>query len=194
MRQAGIWDSLGAMLIPAYTLYLLLEQQIQRNHEGLIISAHIHSWGQIMNKKQQDQNHNCNLWGAGSKSTVPVHDFCRHTTKEMGRPLKTPLEHHPLDPLPVSTHGRSQLTPAPREKARNPFTGSCTFCCNTQDMQFLSLGQDDLLEENMAIPPAPVYSSLENPTDRGARQVTVHGVAKSWTWRGTHTGCNISPN
>ena len=25
------------------------------------------------------------------------------------------------------------------------------------------------------------YSCLENPMDRGARQVTVHGVAKSWT-------------
>ena len=26
------------------------------------------------------------------------------------------------------------------------------------------------------------YSRLENPVDRGARWVTVHGVAKSWTW------------
>ena len=26
------------------------------------------------------------------------------------------------------------------------------------------------------------YSCLENPMDRGARQATVHGVAKSWTW------------
>ena len=25
------------------------------------------------------------------------------------------------------------------------------------------------------------YSCLENPMDRGARQATVHGVAKSWT-------------
>ena len=25
------------------------------------------------------------------------------------------------------------------------------------------------------------YSRLENPMDRGARQSTVHGVAKSWT-------------
>ena len=25
------------------------------------------------------------------------------------------------------------------------------------------------------------YSYLENPTDRGALQATVHGVAKSWT-------------
>ena len=25
------------------------------------------------------------------------------------------------------------------------------------------------------------YSPLENPTDRGAWQVTIHGVAKSWT-------------
>ena len=26
------------------------------------------------------------------------------------------------------------------------------------------------------------YSCLENPMDRGARQATVHVVAKSWTW------------
>ena len=26
------------------------------------------------------------------------------------------------------------------------------------------------------------YSCLENPMDRGAWQVTVHGVTKSWTW------------
>ena len=32
-------------------------------------------------------------------------------------------------------------------------------------------GNDNLLQ----------YSCLENPMDRGARQVTVHGVAKSWT-------------
>ena len=25
-------------------------------------------------------------------------------------------------------------------------------------------------------------SCLENPMDRGARQATVHGVTKSWTW------------
>ena len=25
-------------------------------------------------------------------------------------------------------------------------------------------------------------SCLENPMDRGARQSTVHGVTKSWTW------------
>ena len=26
------------------------------------------------------------------------------------------------------------------------------------------------------------YSCLENPTDWGAQQATVHGVTKSWTW------------
>ena len=30
------------------------------------------------------------------------------------------------------------------------------------------------------------YSFLENPTDRGAQWVTVHGVAKSQTWMSTH--------
>ena len=29
------------------------------------------------------------------------------------------------------------------------------------------------------------YSYLENPMDRGARQATVHRVAKSWTWLST---------
>ena len=37
----------------------------------------------------------------------------------------------------------------------------------------------------------PHYSCLENPLDRGAWQVTVPGVAKSWTWytkeKGKHT-------
>ena len=32
------------------------------------------------------------------------------------------------------------------------------------------------------------YSCLENPMDRGAWQSTVHGVTKSWTFLGTHTG------
>ena len=31
-----------------------------------------------------------------------------------------------------------------------------------------------------------LQSCLENPTDRGAWQATVHGVAKSWTWLSTH--------
>ena len=37
-----------------------------------------------------------------------------------------------------------------------------------------SLGQEDALEKEMA-------TCLENPTDRGAWQATVHGVAKSQT-------------
>ena len=31
------------------------------------------------------------------------------------------------------------------------------------------------------------YSCLENPMDGGAWQATVHGVAKSWTWRSNFT-------
>ena len=30
------------------------------------------------------------------------------------------------------------------------------------------------------------YSWLEDPIDRGAWRVTVHGIAKSWTWLSTH--------
>ena len=48
-----------------------------------------------------------------------------------------------------------------------------------QEMWFQSLDQEDPLEEGMAT--HSKYSCLENPIDRGAWRVTVHGVAKSWT-------------
>ena len=38
------------------------------------------------------------------------------------------------------------------------------------------------------------YSCLENSTDRGIWQTTVHGVAKSWTRLSTHTGRQCSHN
>ena len=41
-----------------------------------------------------------------------------------------------------------------------------------QETQVWSPGQEDPLEEGMA-------TCLENPTDRGAWQASVHGVAKS---------------
>ena len=44
-----------------------------------------------------------------------------------------------------------------------------------------SLGQEDPLEKDMATPPSPQCSCLENPMDRGAWWATVHRVAKSWT-------------
>ena len=49
----------------------------------------------------------------------------------------------------------------------------------TQETPVRSLGQEDPLEEEVATH----YSILawENPTDRGACWVTVHGVTKSWT-------------
>jgi len=43
-------------------------------------------------------------------------------------------------------------------------------------MQVRSLGQEDPLEEGMAI--LLQYPCLENPIDRGAWWATVHGVAK----------------
>ena len=49
----------------------------------------------------------------------------------------------------------------------------------TQEMQVRSLGWEDPLEKEMAI-----HSSIlawKNPMDRGAWQVTVHGVTKSRT-------------
>ena len=49
-----------------------------------------------------------------------------------------------------------------------------------QEMQVLSLDQEDLLEEEMA---THSTTYLENPTDRGA---SVHGVAKSWTQLSRH--------
>jgi len=44
-----------------------------------------------------------------------------------------------------------------------------------------SLGQEDSLEEEMATHSAILHSSLKNSMDKGAWQVTVYGVAKSWT-------------
>ena len=49
----------------------------------------------------------------------------------------------------------------------------------TQETWIWSLGGEDSLEEGMAT--TPVFC-LENPTDRGAWQVTVHRVTKSQTW------------
>ena len=49
----------------------------------------------------------------------------------------------------------------------------------TQEIQVLSLGGEDSLEEEMA-----TYCSIlawGNPMDRGARWAAVHGVAKSQT-------------
>ena len=43
-----------------------------------------------------------------------------------------------------------------------------------------SLGQEDPLEEGMAIQ-ARIYSCLENPMDREGWQAVVHSVAKSHT-------------
>ena len=42
-------------------------------------------------------------------------------------------------------------------------------------MQLESLGREDPLEKGMA---THSHSCLENPMDRGAWQVTVHGVAR----------------
>ena len=48
------------------------------------------------------------------------------------------------------------------------------------------MGWVDALEKGMATDPLQ-YSCLENPMDRGALQVTVCGVTKSWTGLSTHT-------
>ena len=49
-----------------------------------------------------------------------------------------------------------------------------------QETQVQSLGCEDPLEKTMATNPLQ-YSCLQNPMDRGAWQVIVHGVAKSQT-------------
>ena len=49
----------------------------------------------------------------------------------------------------------------------------------TQETWVRSLGQEDSLEDRMAIPLQ--YSCLENPMDREAWQATVHGVVNSQT-------------
>ena len=48
-----------------------------------------------------------------------------------------------------------------------------------QETWVQSLGWEDSLEKGDSYPLQ--YSCLENPTDRGAWQATVHGVAKSRT-------------
>ena len=127
-----------------------------------------------MNKKQRDQNHSCNFWKAGRKSTV-LWVISAHTPpRRWAKPLKTSLEHSPLDPLPVATHRRNQLTPAPRKLVLVPPAETFKRC------SFHPWGRT--IGWRREWQSTPVYSSLENPTDRGAWQVTVHGVAKSWTW------------
>ena len=49
-----------------------------------------------------------------------------------------------------------------------------------QEILVQSLGQEDPLEEGIGNPLQ--CSCLENPTDRGGWQATVHRVTKSWTW------------
>ena len=46
-----------------------------------------------------------------------------------------------------------------------------------QEIQVQFLSQEDPLEKGNGNPPQ--YSSLENPIDRGACQVTVHGIARA---------------
>ena len=50
--------------------------------------------------------------------------------------------------------------------------------CNAGDL-VLSRGQEDPLEQGMAM--QLQYSCLENPMDRGAWQVAVHGITNNWT-------------
>ena len=47
------------------------------------------------------------------------------------------------------------------------------------ETQIQSLGREDPLQEGMATHSSVLH--LENPTDRGAWQARVLGVAKSWT-------------
>ena len=49
-----------------------------------------------------------------------------------------------------------------------------------QETWVQSLGQEDLMEREMATHPIQ-NSCLENSMDSGAWQITLHGVAKSWT-------------
>ena len=58
----------------------------------------------------------------------------------------------------------------------------------TQEMWVQSLGWEDPLEKGITNHPLQ-YSCLENRMDRGAWQVAVYGVAKSWTQLSTrHPG------
>ena len=57
--------------------------------------------------------------------------------------------------------------------------------CAMQETWVRSLGQEDPLENGMAIHSSIL--NLENPMDRGAWKATVHGVPKSWTDWATNT-------
>ena len=93
--------------------------------------------------------------------------------------LRHPSNTTTLDPLPVTTHRRNQLTPAPRELVLVPPAETFKRC------SFHPWGRT--IGWRRKWQSTPVYSSLENPTDRGAWQVTVHGVPKSWMRRSTHS-------
>ena len=47
-----------------------------------------------------------------------------------------------------------------------------------QEIQVRSLSQEDSLDKEMAIHSSIPYSSLGNPTDRGAWRSTLYGVVK----------------
>ena len=51
----------------------------------------------------------------------------------------------------------------------------------TRDTWVQSLGWEDLLEKGMATHSHSSVLAWRIPMDKGARQVAVHGVAKSWT-------------
>ena len=53
-----------------------------------------------------------------------------------------------------------------------------------QEIQVWPLGQEDPLEKGMTTHSST--SCLENPTDRGALQATVHGVTLSWNGGNSH--------
>ena len=55
----------------------------------------------------------------------------------------------------------------------------------TQETRVRSLGWED--SPGVGSGHTLQYSCLNNSTDGGAWQATVHGVAKSWTWRCIHT-------
>ena len=85
-----------------------------------------------------------------------------------------------MEPTPLSLKGEG-LTTEPPGRFPPPFPGgsdSKESACNAGDLDLIP-GSGRVPGEGNGYPLQ--YSCLENSMDRGDWQVTVHGVAKSWT-------------
>ena len=132
MKCGTGWD-LGPLLQDLHLDKCLLQQQIQRNYEGLKITAGLRR-GQIINHKiQKGHKPNCHFWGVGGKSRVlcriPAHTSPRGRADHLSPPSgRTP------GPASTLTPFKGAACP-PRGAARAPVTCSRCLCCRTSPSQ-----------------------------------------------------------